>query len=87
MANEEKADELYARFQETDEMLDWDDFVIKTRDALDADPNADAVTVPAPFLRRVLGDIAATPLMFPAYRDRHNQLCDELGIPEEKRKG
>jgi len=23
--------------------------------------------------------------MFTAYRDRFNQLCDELGMPEEKR--
>ena len=45
------------------------------------------VTVPAAFLRRVINDIGTTPRMFAAYRERFNQLCDELEVPEEKQKG
>ena len=85
MTEEERGDELYARFQETEEMQDWDEFVTETRKALEANPKAETVTVPAAFLRRTIEDIAMTPHMFSAYRDRFNALCDELGMPEEKR--
>lgn len=87
MATDEQRDALFLAFQETDEMEDWDDFALQCKNFLEADPEAKTVTVPAAFLRRVILDIGATPLMFTAYRDRFNQLCDELGIPEEKRKG
>ncbi len=30
---------------------------------------------------------ASASYSFTPYRDRFNQLCDELGMPEEKRKG
>jgi hypothetical protein len=81
---EDRGDELFARFQETDEMQDWDAFVEAVKQALKDAPNAETVAVPAGFLRRVIEEIGATPLMFTAYRDRFNLLCDEMGMPEEK---
>ena len=84
MSDDDRADELYTRFLETEEMQDWEEFVGATKKALKADPNAQTVTVPAGFLRRVMTDIATTPHMFYAYRERFNQLCDEMGMPEEK---
>jgi len=85
MTDEDRSDELYTRFLETEEMQDWEDFVGAAKKALKADPHAQTVTVPAGFLRRVMTDIATTPHMFYAYRERFNQLCDEMGVPEEKR--
>lgn len=84
MTEDERRDALYARFQETDEMEDWDAFVSQSRKALEAGPDAETISVPAAFLRRVIDDIGATPLMFASYRDRFNELCDEMGLPEEK---
>ena len=84
MATDERRDELFLQFQETDEMQDWDSFVTQTRKVLADNPKAESVTVPAAFLRRVIDDIGATPTMFTACRDRFNQLCDDLGLPEEK---
>jgi hypothetical protein len=85
MTDDERRDELYAKFQETDEMAEWDDFVSRTRNALEANPAAETVTVPAAFLRRVIDQIGATPHMFSVCRDRFNELCDEMGLAEEKR--
>jgi hypothetical protein len=87
MPTDEQRDALALAFQETDEMQDWDEFVTQGREVLQANPGAKTVTVPAAFLRRVITEIATVPLIFTPYRDRYNQLCDELGIPEEKRKG
>jgi len=85
MATEQQGDDLFAKFQDTEEMLDWDEFVTQTKKVLATDPAAETVTIPAAFLRRVILEIGTSPLMFTAYRDRFNQLCDELGMPEEKR--
>jgi hypothetical protein len=85
MTEDERRDELFAKFQETDEMQDWDAFVTEARKALAANPKAELVTVPAAFLRRTIEDIGGAPLMFSANRDRFNLLCDELGLPEEKK--
>jgi len=87
MADEDRVQELYIRFLGTDEMQDWEEFVEKAKKALKADPNAETVTVPAAFLRRVMLDVATTPHIFDAVRDRFNQLCDEMGLPEEKDTG
>ncbi len=84
MATEEQADELHARFAETDEFVEWEDFKNMTQEALERDPAAETVTVPAAFLRRVIAEISTQPLIFSALLDRHNRLCDELGLPEEK---
>ena len=84
MATEQQIEELHAKFQDTEEMLDWDDFVTRTKKVLATDPAAETVTVPAAFLRRAILDIGTSPLMFTACRDRFNQLCDKLGLPEEK---
>jgi hypothetical protein len=85
MPTEQQGDDLFAKFQDTEEMLDWDEFVTQTKKVLATDPAAETVTIPAAFLRRVILEIGTSPLMFTAYRDRFNQLCDELGMPEEKR--
>jgi hypothetical protein len=85
MATEQQVDELHGKFQDTEEMRDWDEFVTGTKKVLGTNPAVETVTVPAAFLRRVILDIGTSPLMFTAYRDRFNQLCDELGMPEEKR--
>jgi len=85
MATEQQVDELHGKFQDTEEMRDWDEFVTGTKKVLATNPAVETVTVPAAFLRRVILDIGTSPLMFTAYRDRFNQLCDELGMPEEKR--
>jgi hypothetical protein len=87
MATDARRDELFTQFQETDEMQDWDAFVTQGRAALEKNPKAETVAVPAAFLRRVMDEIGTTPTMFTACRDRFNQLCDELGVPEEKQKG
>ena len=84
MATEEQIETMYAEFTETDEMAEWDDFRIMTTEALERDPDAETVTVPAAFLRRVITEIATQPLIFSALLERHNQLCDQFGIPEEK---
>ena len=85
MATEQQVDELHGKFQDTEEMRDWDEFVTGTKKVLATNPAVETVTVPAGFLRRVILDIGTSPLMFTAYRDRFNQLCEELGMPEEKR--
>jgi hypothetical protein len=84
MTDEDRADELYGQFLATDEMQDWDEFVEQARKALEANPDAETVTVPAAFLRRVITEIGTTPHMFRVYVERFNQLCDEMGVPEQK---
>ena len=81
---QDRADELFGQFQETDEMQDWDDFMQAAKKALEDRPSAETIAVPAAFLRRVIDEIGATPLMFSAYRDRFNRLCDEMGMPDQK---
>lgn len=84
MADRGRVNELYERFLETDEMQDWAAFIDMAKKALMSEPNAETVTVPAGFLRRVMTDISIAPTGFSAYRERFNQLCDEMGLPEEK---
>ena len=85
MATEEQSNDLYVRYLDTEEAYEWENFVDECKRVLKEDPNAKTVTVPAMFLRRVILDIGAQPLMFDAYKRRFNQLCDELGLPEEKK--
>ena len=85
MATEKQLDDLYVRFIDTQEMGEWQDFVDECKRALHEDPTAKTVTVPATFLRRVILQIGQEPTMFDAYQRRFNQLCDELGLPEEKK--
>jgi len=75
-------DELQDVFQNTDEMLAWDDFVTQARKALEN--GEEKAMLPTAFLRLVLPDLATDPLHFPVYRTRFNRLCDELGMPGEK---
>jgi hypothetical protein len=75
-------DELMDLFQNTDEMLAWDDFVTEARKALEK--GDEKAILPMAFLRLVLPDLATDPLHFPVFRTRFNQLCDEQGMPGEK---
>jgi hypothetical protein len=75
-------DELQDLFQNTDEMLAWDDFVTQARKALEN--GQETAMLPTAFLRLVLPDLAADPLHFPVFRTRFNRLCDEQGMPGEK---
>lgn len=45
----------------------------------------DFITVPAAFLRRVLGEISANPLMFQHLLEAWNRAADAAGEPGEKR--
>jgi len=75
-------DELMDLFQNTDEMLAWDDFVTEARKAVEK--GDEKAILPTAFLRLVLPDLATDPLHFPVFRTRFNQLCDEQGMPGEK---
>jgi hypothetical protein len=74
-----------AAFLDTPEMTDWEDFVAAARRQLET--GADTVTVPAAFLRRVIDDIATSPLMFAAVQDDWNRHCDAQGQPALKEGG
>jgi len=76
---------LMAAFLETPEMADWEEFVAAARRQLDT--GADTVTVPAAFLRRVIDDIATSPLMFGAVQQDWNRHCDAHGQPEFREGG
>lgn len=76
---------LMAAFLEAPDMADWEEFVAATRRQLDT--GADTVTVPAAFLRRVIDDIATSPLMFAAVRQDWNRHCHDHGQPEFKEGG
>ena len=73
---------LMAAFLDTPDMADWEEFVAAARRQLDT--GADSVTVPAAFLRRVIDDIATSPLMFGAVRQDWNRHCDAQGQPALK---
>ena len=76
---------LMAAFLDTPDMADWEEFVAAARRQLES--GADTVTVPAAFLRRVIDDIATSPLMFAAVQDDWNRHCDAHGHPEFKKEG
>lgn len=76
------SDELYDDFQNTDEMLAWDDFCTAARKALDESKTT--AELPTAFLTLVLAEIRTDPLQFAALRAAWNRLCDEKGVPEEK---
>ena len=75
-------DELQDLFQNTDEMLAWDDFITEARKALET--GDEKAMLPMAFLRLVFVELAIDPLHFPVFRTRFNQLCDEQGMPGEK---
>lgn len=76
---------LMAAFLETPEMADWEEFVAAARRQLET--SADTVTVPAAFLRRIIDDIATSPLMFTAVQSDWNRHCDAQGQPSFKKEG
>jgi hypothetical protein len=75
-------DELMAKFLATPEAEEWDDFVVRARQGIAE--SGDTITVPSAFLKRVIDEIATSPLSFAAYQDVWNRLCDEYGQPEFK---
>jgi hypothetical protein len=81
MATEQQLDALYARFLATEEAEEWYAFIEAARAALEG--AGDTVTVPAAFLRRVIGQMGSTPLMFDHLRQAHDRIAAEMGLPEE----
>jgi hypothetical protein len=76
------SEELYDDFQNTEEMLAWDDFCSAARKALDE--GQATAELPTAFLALVLPELRTDPLQFAAMRAVWNRLCDEKGVPEEK---
>jgi hypothetical protein len=72
------------RFLATDEAEEWQAFTRAANAALEKS-DSETVTVPAAFLRRVLPEISADPLMFRHLLDAWNRTADELGLPKEKK--
>jgi len=73
---------LMAAFLDTPDMADWEEFVAAARRQLET--GADSVILPAAFLRRVIDDIATSPLMFAAVQGDWNRHCEAQGQPEFK---
>lgn len=76
------SEELYDDFQNTEEMLAWDEFCSAARKAVDEGKTT--AELPTAFLALVLAEIQTDPLQFGAFRAAWNRLCDEKGLPEEK---
>ncbi len=84
MPSEEEIDALFAAFQDTDEFESWDIFCRAAKEALEA--GKDRAELPTAFLRLVLTQIKIDPLMFDSMVKAWNRVCDERGMPEEKKK-
>lgn len=78
---EAQEDELYARFEASDEYRRWRAFA----DALDGIEHgtAPAVEVPTAFVR--IAPIGLDPFRFDVLRDVWNRLCDNLRLPESRK--
>ncbi len=63
MASEEQTNDVAAGFLATEEAAEWQAFTEAANAALE-NSESETVTVPAGFLRRVIGEIAADPLQF-----------------------
>ena len=72
------------RFLATPEAEEWQAFTEAANAALENSQD-ETVTVPVAFLRRVLPEISADPLMFQHLLESWNRVADELGLPEEKK--
>ena len=84
MPSEDEIDALFAAFQETDEFEAWDAFCHEAKKALEA--GKERAELPTAFLRLVLTEIKIDPMMFNGMVKAWNRVCDERGMPEEKKK-
>lgn len=84
MANKEPTGAVADRFLATDEAEEWQAFTQAANAALEKS-DGETVTVPAAFLRRVLPEISADPLMFQHLLEAWNRTADELGLPGERK--
>jgi hypothetical protein len=84
MASEEQTNDVAAGFLATEEAAEWQAFTEAANAALENSED-ETVTVPAGFLRRAIGEIAADPLQFEHLLRAWNRVADELGLPEEKK--
>lgn len=75
---------LYDAFLGTPEMEAWDAFVEQGREAIDK--GAERVEMPTAFLALILPELSS-PMMFLAFREAWNRLCDERGRPDLKKEG
>lgn len=73
------------RFLATPEAEEWQAFTEAAQAALAKAGAGETVTVPAGFLQRVIGEIAADPLMFQHLLEAWNRAADEAGLPEERK--
>ena len=84
MPSEDDIDGLFAAFQDTDEFEAWDAFCQEAKGALEA--GKERAELPTAFLRLVLTEIKIDPLKFDGMVKAWNRVCDERGMPEEKKK-
>jgi hypothetical protein len=84
MPSEDEIDALFAAFQDTAEFEAWDAFCHEAKKAIEA--GKDRAELPLAFLRLAYIDIKTDPLMFNGMVKAWNRVCDERGMPEEKKK-
>jgi hypothetical protein len=82
-SNPDDIDNLYLAFLSTTEMQDWTAFVEQARKGIASGKNK--IEVPADFLKLVIEDIASTPLSLDAVVEVWNRVCDQEGMPQEKK--
>jgi len=84
MPSEDEIEALLAAFQNTEEFEAWDAFCYEAKKALEA--GKDRAELPLKFLRLAYIDIKIDPLKFNGMVKAWNRVCDERGMPEEKKK-
>ncbi len=75
-------------FLASPEAQEWQAFTEAAHAALEKgarEGQGDFITVPAAFLRRVIGEISADPLMFQHLLEAWNRAADAAGLPGEKK--
>ncbi len=78
---DERLDRLAEAFTETPEMAAYLDFIDTANEAIErGDKEA---TLPTAFLSRAIHEFQ--PMDYPHLRETWNRLCDEMGLPEEKK--
>ena len=84
MSND-KTGAVAERFLATPEAEEWQAFTQAVQEVLEKAGTAETISVPAGFLRRVIGEIAADPLMFEHLLEAWNRAAEAAGVPEERK--
>lgn len=82
-ATQDREDPVLNAFMATEEFEEWQDFG-DDADKIWQDENLEKVEVPTAWLRRVLPEIRANPMIFRAMVEVWDRECDRLGMPERK---